>query len=253
MKYVRFETKDQQVKYGVLNDEVINVVKGIIYEQHTVTEEKYLLSDVKLLAPVEPSKVLCIGFNYLDHAKEFGSPVPTEPLFFLKPSTSVIGPQEKIIYPPQTENLHYEAELAIIIGKRAKNVSRAEALGYVFGYTAGNDITARDLQKKDNQWSRAKGFDTFCPLGPWVETEVVNPDNLDIMLTLNGKIRQKSNTHNFAFICADLIEYLSSNMTLLPGDAIMTGTPSGIGSMAVGDIVEVTIQNIGTLQNTISR
>jgi len=253
MKYVRFATQDGTTRYGVIQDEMIKLVNGDIFSGHEITDKRYPLEEVKLLAPVEPSKVLCIGLNYVDHAQEFGSPIPPEPLLFLKPSTSVIGPQESIIYPPQTENLHYEAELAIVIGKRAKNVPRDKALEHVFGYTVGNDITARDLQKKDNQWARAKGFDTFCPLGPWIETDVGDPNNLDIMLELNNEIRQKSNTNNLAFKCEDLIEYLSSIMTLLPGDVILTGTPGGIGAMQVGDQVAATIQNIGTLLNTVSR
>jgi len=252
MKYLRFETEDRQVKYGVMNEGKINVVQRSIFDTHRITDEQYSLDTVKLLAPVEPSKVLCIGLNYIDHAKEFGSPIPVEPLLFMKPPTSVIGPDEQIIYPPQTKNLHYEAELAIVIGKKAKNISRENAFDYVFGYTIGNDITARDLQKIDSQWVRAKGFDTFCPLGPWIETEVGDPDNLDIQLTLNGEVRQQSNTSNFVFKCADIIAYLSSLMTLLPGDVILTGTPAGIGAMQVGDKVEATIQNIGTLENTIA-
>lgn len=229
----------------------MKVVQGSIFQDHTITNEEHTLHTVKLLAPVEPSKILCIGLNYIDHAQEFGKPVPPEPLLFLKPSTSVIGPNENIVYPPQTQNLHYEVELTIIIGRIAKNVKRAEALGYVFGYTVGNDITARDLQSKDSQWSRAKGFDTFCPLGPWVETEIHNQDNLKIELYLNGEIRQQSNTDNLVFKCADLIAYLSSIMTLLPGDVILTGTPGGIGSMQPGDIVEAYIEGIGTLKNTV--
>ncbi len=252
MRYVRFETKTSEKKYGVLIEDKVKVVQGSIFEDHTISEEKYLLETVKLLAPVEPSKVLCIGLNYIDHAEEFGKPVPPEPLLFLKPSTSVIGPNERIIYPPQTQNLHYEVELTMVIGKIAKNVKRSEALGHVFGYTVGNDITARDLQKKDNQWSRAKGFDTFCPLGPWVETEIENPDNLKIELYLNGETRQQSNTHNMVFKCAELIEYLSSIMTLLPGDVILTGTPGGIGAMQPGDLVEAYVEGIGTLKNVVA-
>lgn len=252
MKYVRFETKTGEKKYGVLRDDKIKVVEGSIFEDYRITDEAYSIHTVQLLAPVEPSKVLCIGLNYVDHAKEFGKPVPSEPLLFLKPSTSVIGPEENVIYPSQTQNLHYEVELAIVIGKSAKNVKSSEALEYVFGYTVANDITARDLQSTDSQWSRAKGFDTFCPLGPWIETDVKNQDNLDIKLYLNGEMRQNSNTNNLAFKCADLIEYLSGIMTLLPGDVILTGTPGGIGAMQPGDKVEAYVERIGTLVNTIA-
>lgn len=252
MKYVRFETKSGEKKYGILRDNKIQVIQGSIFGDYSLTQEVYSIDTVRLLAPVEPTKVLCIGLNYVDHAKEFGKPVPSEPLLFLKPSTSVIGPEENVIYPPQTQNLHYEVELAIVIGKSAKNVKNSEALEYVFGYTVANDITARDLQSTDNQWSRAKGFDTFCPLGPWIETEVKNQDNLDIKLYLNGEMRQNSNTSNLAFKCAELIEYLSGIMTLLPGDVILTGTPGGIGSMQPGDKVEAYVEKIGTLTNTIA-
>lgn len=253
MKYTRFKTPDNVVKYGVVEGNSVKAVEGNVFGEHKITDEKYDLKSVKLLAPVEPSKVMCIGLNYSDHAKEFGKPIPAEPLLFLKPSTSVIGPNDNIIYPPQTQNLHYEAELVIVIGKKAKNVSREEAFNYVFGYTIGNDITARDLQSKDNQWGRAKGFDTFCPLGPWVETEIEDPDNLDIKLVLNGEVKQNSNTSNLVFKCAELIEFLSGIMTLLPGDVIMTGTPGGIGPMQVGDKVEAYIEKIGTLVNTIAK
>lgn len=252
MRYARFVTPQKEVKYGVVQGTTVKVVEGDIFSKHILTNEQFELADVKLLSPVEPSKVLCIGLNYSDHAKEFGRPIPEEPLLFLKPSTSVIGPEEYIIYPPQTTNLHYEAELAIVIGKAAKNVKMEEAYGYVFGYTAGNDITARDLQSKDNQWSRCKGFDTFCPLGPWIETDIKDPNNLDIKLTLNGELRQDSNTSLLFFKCAELIVYLSSIMTLLPGDVILTGTPAGIGAMVPGDKVEVYIEGIGSLVNTVT-
>lgn len=227
--------------------------KGVHFiRKHKITEDVYSVDAVRLLAPVEPSKVVCVGLNYVDHAKEFGMPIPSEPLLFLKPSTSIIGPEDNIIYPPQTQDLHYEVELALIIGKIARNISKQEALKYVFGYTVANDITARDLQNKDNQWTRAKGFDTFCPLGPWIETKISNQDNLQIELYLNGKLRQQSNTKNLAFDYADLIEYTSSIMTLLPGDVILTGTPGGVGAMKPGDKVEAYVENIGILRNIVA-
>lgn len=253
MKFVRFETKDKSVKYGILTNNVVKEVEGSIFDNPKTGNVEYPLDSIRLLAPVEPSKVLCIGLNYHDHAKEFGLAVPPQPLLFMKPPTSVIGTQENIIYPPQTQNLHYEVELAVVMGKEAKNIPRDKALSYVFGYTVGNDITARDIQNKESQWTRAKGFDTFCPLGPWIETEIDDPDNLDLRLVLNGEQKQKSNTANFVFKTAELIEYLSSIMTLLPGDVIMTGTPGGIGAMKVGDRVEATVQGIGTLTNIISK
>lgn len=253
MKYVRLETPLKTCCYGVVEGEKVRVIKGDIFSSDIpqLTDKQYTLQDVKLLSPVEPSKVLCIGLNYIDHAQEFGKPIPLEPLLFLKPPTSVIGPQAEINYPPQTANLHYEAELAIVIGKKAKNVKKEDASAYILGYTAANDVTARDLQQKDGQWSRAKGFDTFCPLGPWIETALKDPDNLDIKLTLNGETRQQSNTSMLVFKCAELVEYLSGIMTLLPGDVILTGTPGGIGAMEPGDRVEVHIEGIGSLVNTV--
>ncbi|RJE49327.1 MULTISPECIES: fumarylacetoacetate hydrolase family protein [unclassified Dehalobacter] len=249
MRFLRFKDAENQVRYGVLTGQMIRYVKGDIFGVYEVTDQICSLEDVQLLAPVEPSKVLCIGLNYRDHAIEFGKPIPAEPLLFLKPSTSVIGPEENIVYPPQTQNLHYEAELAIVIGKKAKNVAQSKAVEYIFGYTVGNDVTARDLQHKDGQWSRAKDFDTFCPLGPWIETDVADPDNLAVKLTLNGEVRQKSNTKNLVFRCFELVEYLSAIMTLLPGDVILTGTPGGIGAMNPGDRVEADIEKIGVLRN----
>lgn len=252
MKFVRFEVVDRQVKYGILTESTINSVEGSIYHEYKITNEVYGIEQVKLLSPVEPTKIVCIGLNYRDHAEEFGKPIPAEPLLFLKPPSSVIGPKENIIYPPQTQNLHYEVELAMVIGKIAKNVSRQEAYSYIFGYTVGNDVTARDIQSKDGQWTRAKGFDTFCPLGPWIETEVSDPDHLAVKLILNGEVKQQSNTNNLVFKCSELIEYLSAIMTLFPGDVIMTGTPGGIGAMQIGDKVEAEIENIGTLENFVS-
>lgn len=253
MKYLRFRNKQQIIKYGVLRDNLIHVVDGSIFEDPLITNDTYPLESVRILAPVEPSKVLCIGLNYRDHAKEFGKPLPAEPLLFLKPPSSVIGPEDDIIYPPQTQNLHYEAELAIVIGKKAKNIARSSAPEYIFGYTVGNDVTARDLQHKDSQWSRAKGFDTFCPLGPWIETDIDDPGNLAVRLTLNGEIRQNSNTNNLVFNCYELVEYLSGIMTLMPGDVILTGTPAGVGAMDAGDKVEAEIENIGKLINHVAK
>ncbi|KUO64824.1 MAG: hypothetical protein APF84_18850 [Gracilibacter sp. BRH_c7a] len=253
MKYVRFQKADKTIKSGIVEGNSIKTVEGNIFGEHKVTDESYNLDDVKLLSPVEPSKLLCIGLNYSDHAKEFGKPIPEEPMLFLKPPTCVIGPEDNIMYPSQTQNLHYEVELVIVIGKEAKNVSEEKAFDYVFGYTVGNDVTARDIQFRDNQWGRAKGFDTFAPLGPWIETEIKDPDSLDVKLLLNGEVKQSSNTSNLFFKCANLISYLSGIMTLLPGDVIMTGTPGGIGPMQVGDKVEAIVDGIGTLKNYIAK
>lgn len=252
MKYVRFETPDTEVKYGFLEGEIIHAMKGSIFESLEIGTENYLLENVKLLAPVAPSKIICFGLNYQDHAEEIGESLPKEPMFFLKPPNSVIGHKESIIYPKQTQNLHYEVELAIVIGKTAKNISYHEAPDYVLGYTVANDLTARDLQEIDGQWGRAKGFDTFCPIGPWIETDVVDLNNLKMMLKVNGKVKQNSNTKNIYFNCYKLIEFVSQITTLYPGDVILTGTPGGVGPLQIGDKVEAYIESIGTLENTVT-
>jgi 2-keto-4-pentenoate hydratase/2-oxohepta-3-ene-1,7-dioic acid hydratase in catechol pathway len=208
------------------------------------------LGEVRFLPPCEPTKVVAVGLNYRDHAEEMQVALPEEPLLFLKPASSVIAHGENIVLPPQSARVDYEAELGIVIGKKAKNVSRSAAPDYILGYTCLNDVTARDLQSKDGQWTRAKGFDTFCPIGPWVVTDI-DPSDLAIGLYLNGKPRQQSRTSNLIFDCARLVEFISGVMTLFPGDVIATGTSSGIGPMKAGDTVEVRIDGIGSLQNRV--
>jgi 2-keto-4-pentenoate hydratase/2-oxohepta-3-ene-1,7-dioic acid hydratase in catechol pathway len=203
----------------------------------------------KVLPPVMPSKVVCVGLNYRDHAKELGFDLPKEPLIFLKPGSAVIGHLDNILYPEQSERVDYEAELAVVISGRCSKVSPEEVFNYILGYTCLNDVTARDLQIKDGQWTRAKSFDTFCPIGPCIETEISNPHNLDIRLVLNGEIKQSSNTSNLIFSVSELISTISHIMTLDEGDVIATGTPSGIGPMNRGDKVCVEIEGIGTLEN----
>ena len=197
---------------------------------------------------LKTSKVVAVGLNYKKHAEELGFSLPTEPIIFIKPATSIIGHLENIIYPPSVGQLDYEAELAIVIKKIAKNVKKENANEYILGYTCANDVTARDFQKKDGQWTRAKSFDTFCPLGPQIISDL-NPNNLEITLRLNGEIKQKSNTSDMIFSVAEIIEFVSSVMTLLPDDVIITGTPAGIGPMKKGDTVEVEIEGIGVLKN----
>lgn len=197
-----------------------------------------------------PSKIIAVGLNYKDHAKELGMDLPDEPVLFMKAPTSVIQPGEKIIYPLQTKNLHYEAELAVVIGKKCRNVTANEAKEYIRGFTCANDVTARDLQKKDGQWTRAKSFDTFCPLGPQL-VKNIDPNQLEIKLYLNGKLKQSSNTSNMIFKVEELVSFVSQIMTLLPGDVILTGTPPGVGPMQVGDVVEVEIEGIGKLNNQV--
>ena len=240
--------------FGVLNDQdSILVLRGDPIYSGIVPQDKSLkLSDVKLLAPVIPrSKVVCIGKNYADHAAEMDSVVPTEPIIFIKPNTSVIGPNETIIWPSMSERVDHEVELAIVIGRICKEVPAAKARDVIYGYTIANDVTARDLQKKDGQWSRAKGFDTFCPLGPWIETEFV-PKDQKITATLNGEIKQSSVLSEMIFKIPQIIEFVTNVMTLLPGDVILTGTPAGIGPMPAGASISVAIEGLGTLTNKVS-
>jgi len=240
--------------FGVLNDQdSILVLRGDPIYSGIVPQDKTLkLSDVKLLAPVIPrSKVVCIGKNYADHAAEMGSVVPTEPIIFIKPNTSVIGPNETIVWPKMSERLDHEVELAIVIGRICKEVPAAKAKDVIYGYTIANDVTARDLQKKDGQWSRAKGFDTFCPLGPWIETEFI-PGDQKITATLNGEVKQSSVLSEMIFKIPQIIEFVTNVMTLLPGDVILTGTPAGIGPMPAGDSISVAIEGLGTLTNKVS-
>jgi 2-keto-4-pentenoate hydratase/2-oxohepta-3-ene-1,7-dioic acid hydratase in catechol pathway len=200
----------------------------------------------ELRAPVCPSKIVCIGRNYASHAKELGNEVPSEPLMFFKPPSAVIGPEEVVVLRAESQNVEHEAELGVVVGKRASRVSRDEALSYVFGYTCVNDVTARDLQKKDGQWARAKGFDTFCPLGPWIETNL-DPSDLSIQCLVDGVVRQDSRTSHMLFDVATLISYVSRAFTLEPGDVIATGTPEGVGRMPEGSLVTVRIEHLGEL------
>ncbi len=199
-----------------------------------------------------PTKIIAVGLNYLDHAKELNMEIPEYPLIFMKPPTAVIGSGETIVYPSQTHELHYEGELGIVIGEKARNVPEKEARHYIAGYTCANDVTARDLQRIDGQWTRSKSFDTFCPLGPRIVKDI-DPTNLAIATRVNGLTKQKSNTNQMIFHASKLVSFISSIMTLLPGDVISTGTPPGVGELKVGDVVEVEIEGIGILRNTVGR
>ena len=249
MKYVRF-IKDGQIKYGVLKDDGITVLKGNFLYTKEETKEKVNLKDVRLLSPVSPSKALCIGLNYKAHITELEMNYPAKPVVFIKPSTSLLNPEEQIIRPEVSNRVDYEAELVVVIGKKAKNVKIEDAPSYVLGYTIANDVTARDMQDKNGQWTICKGFDTFMPLGPYVCDEV-DPNNLEIKSILNGKVMQQSNTSRLIFKIDYLISYLSSVMTLLPGDVILTGTPKGVSGMQRGDVIECVIENLGTLKNSV--
>lgn len=205
-------------------------------------------SDVKFLAPVLPSKVVCVGKNYADHAAEMNSDIPAEPLLFLKPSTSVIGPGETILTPRQSKMVHFEGELAVVIGRFCKDVPIERVSEVILGYTCANDVTARDLQQSDSQWARAKGFDTFCPLGPWIETEL-DVSDVTLKTFVGSDLRQSSSTSKLIFSVPQLVSYISAHMTLLPGDVILTGTPAGVGQIVDGDQVDVEIEGIGSLVN----
>jgi 2-keto-4-pentenoate hydratase/2-oxohepta-3-ene-1,7-dioic acid hydratase in catechol pathway len=211
--------------------------------------EEYSLEEVELLAPAEPSKVVCIGLNYVEHAKELKMALPEEPIIFLKPSTAVIGPGAEIVMPPSSSQVDYEGELAVVIKERCRNVSAREADEYILGYANFNDVTARDLQRKDGQWTRAKSFDTFAPMGPYIVD--LDPSSLKIETRVNGIVRQKSSTSDLIFSVPELIEFVSGIMTLLPGDVIATGTPPGVGSLEAGDVVEVEVEGLGTLRNEV--
>ncbi|HEU5420219.1 MAG TPA: fumarylacetoacetate hydrolase family protein [Streptosporangiaceae bacterium] len=215
------------------------------------TGARYPVADVRLLAPVLPSKVVAIGKNYAAHAREMGGEPPDEPMIFLKPSTAIAGTMDPIVRPVQlSKRVDYEGELAVVIGRLCKNVPQDRAADAIFGYTCANDVTARDLQSRDGQWARAKGFDTFCPLGPWIETEL-DADDLEISTTVNGEVRQRSRTSLLLHGVAALVSYVSAVMTLLPGDVLLTGTPDGVGPLEAGDQVAVSVEGIGTLSNRV--
>ncbi|WP_067245790.1 fumarylacetoacetate hydrolase family protein [Microbacterium resistens] len=251
MKIARFSHNDG-IQYGIVDEQELVVLAGDpMFAGYETTGERIPLADAALLAPVIPrSKVVCVGKNYHDHAAEMGGVAPEEPLLFLKPNTSVIGPGDTIVRPALSERTEYEGELAVVIGRIAKNVRAENAADYVFGYTVGNDVTARDLQRKDGQWSRAKGFDTFCPLGPVIETEF-DPSSATIRTSVNGQTRQQAPFTDMIHSVGAIIEYASAVFTLLPGDVIMTGTPAGVGTFEAGDSVEVEVSGIGVLRNSV--
>jgi len=232
----------------VIEKETIREMEGDPFSHFHLTSRAKQIGEAKLLSPCLPSKIVALGLNYRDHAEEVKLPIPDKPLLFIKPSTSVIGPGEAILYPKMSKRVDYEAELAVVIGKVAKNVSEEQAADYILGYTCLNDVTARDLQPKDGQWTLSKSFDTFSPIGPWIVTDM-DPYQLEISSYLNGERRQHSNTKNLIFGPRQLVSFISWAMTLLPGDVIATGTPSGIGPMAIGDQIDVVIEGIGTLSN----
>lgn len=251
MKIARF-SHNEAITYGILDEKDLVVLAGDpLFAGYETTGERVPLADAVLLAPVIPrSKVVCVGKNYHDRAAEMGGVAPEEPLLFLKPNTAVIGPGDTIVRPALSERTEYEGELAVVIGRIAKNVKAADALDYVLGYTIGNDVTARDLQRKDGQWARAKGFDTFCPLGPVIETDF-DPASATIETRVNGEVRQHAPLTDMIHSVPAIIEYASAVFTLLPGDVILTGTPAGVGTFEAGDTVEVEITGLGILRSSV--
>jgi len=243
---------EAEALWGIVEGEEILTLMSSPFEGLEPGRERYSLSDVSLLAPVRPSKVVAIGWNYEGHIRELGSPFPSEPLIFLKAPSAMIGHNASILLPPESERVDFEGELAIVVGRKCRRISRKQARDVIFGYTALNDVTARDLQKKDGQFSRAKSFDTFCPAGPWIQTDL-DPTAVRVMTHVNGALRQDDNTSTMLFDPYYIVEYVSAVMTLEPGDLIATGTPSGVGPLSPGDEVTVTIEGIGALTSVVKR
>ena len=259
MRFVRFtEQASAQPRWGLLREGSVYPLAQAPYEESgrldveklPITGESLLLDDVTLCAPVEPSKIVCVGRNYAAHAAELGNEVPAEPLIFLKPPSALVGPGEAVVYPVLSERVDHEAELAVVIGKPARFLTVRDAERVIFGYTVANDVTARDLQKRDGQWTRGKGFDTFAPVGPWLDTDF-EPAGRIVRCIVNGETRQDGNTDHMIFSIADVLVYVSQFMTLLPGDLILTGTPSGVGPVLPGDVMTVDVAGLGSLTNPI--
>ncbi len=251
MRIVRYETQDgKKQKYGWLLDNKIGEIGGNIYGRYRRQEALTPLSDVRLIGPCEPGKIVCVGRNYVEHAKELGNETPKVPLLFLKPPSSVISNGETILLPPQSSQVEHEAELVAVVGKRGRHIAADDAKKHILGYTIGNDVTARDLQKSDTQWTRAKGFDTFCPFGPWIDTDF-DPSDSVITCRVNGQMRQMASTRDMIFNVGTLVAYISSVMTLEPGDLIFTGTPAGVNELKNGDVVEIEIEGLGSIKNPV--
>lgn len=252
MRIARF-SHQESIKFGIVDETELVVLKGDpLFAGFETTGERVSLADVALLAPVIPrSKIVAVGRNYRAHAAELGNDVPSAPMLFFKPNTAVIGPGDAIVRLPASERIDFEGELAVVIGRVAKDVPEEKALEYVFGYTIGNDVTARDLQKTDGQWARAKGFDTSCPLGPAIETEFDPRQPARLTTSVNGEVLQDAPITDLVFSVAEIIAYASAAFTLLPGDVILTGTPAGVGPLVAGDVVAVSIDGLGTLRNTV--
>jgi len=252
MRLLRFRHGDR-ISTGAIQpgSDTVQVIAGTFFEDPLPTGEEVSIDDVMLLAPVLPSKLVCVGKNYAAHAAEFGMAVPEEPLLFLKPSTAVIGPGDPIRLLPINDRTDYEGEMAVVMGRLAKNVRAEDASRFILGFTCANDVTLRDLQRTDDQWTKAKGFDGSCPLGPWIETSV-DPTDVFVETRLNGDVVQRASTSEMVFGVGALIEYITTFMTLLPGDVLLTGTPEGVGPVRSADVVEVEVEGVGTLRNGVT-
>lgn len=250
MRVVRFLLEGKE-HFGSLENNTVTLFDGNPIGGASLTERQVALGSCELLAPVQPSKAICIGMNYAAHAAEISQSVPDEPLMFFKPISAIVGPGQNIVLPHQSKQVELEAELTVVIGKTAKNISVADAADHIFGYTIANDVTARDLQFSDLQWARSKGFDTFCPLGPWIETEFT-PAGKKVLSRINGEVRQSATTTDMNFDVHTLVSYVSENVTLFPGDIILTGSPAGISKISQGDFVECEIEGIGVLSNPVA-
>lgn len=251
-RYVRVQTATASIYYGLLEaNRSVHVLDAPPWRKGERRNQVLEPESYELLAPCAPSKIVAVGKNYPNHAAEMGTPIPSEPLLFLKPSTTVLGPERGICYPPQSQQVDYEGELALVVGEHCSRCSPEEAQAKIWGYTIANDVTARDLQRRDGQWTRAKGFDTFCPLGPWIVREL-NPSS-KIQTFVNDQLKQSATIDQMVFAPSFLISYISQVMTLLPGDVILTGTPEGVGPLQVGDRVRVEIEGIGSLNNPVFR
>ena len=254
MRIARVALRDGGVTYGLIEGDEVWPLAGLPASSAVADQQRLgasiPLNGVRLLAPCQPSKIVCVGRNYAEHAAEHGAEVPQEPLIFLKPPSSLIGPGEAIVLSPLSQRVEHEAELAVVIGRRARNLTGDDAMACVLGFTVANDVTARDLQRRDGQWSRAKGFDTFCPLGPWIETDLDWQDQL-VTCSVNGAVRQQASTQVMVFDVPALLQYITAFMTLEPGDVVLTGTPSGVSPLAAGDEVSVEVSGIGLLVNPV--
>lgn len=250
MRFARF-SKNGQTMFGVVQKDSIKVLRSGLFDTPEYTGEEFALGEIQLLAPVQPGKLVCVGLNYRLHAEESGVPVPEEPMLFMCSPQAIIASAEAIVLDNDKDRIDFEAEIAIVVGRTCKNVLQDKARDYIFGYTCANDVSNRDLQRKDGQFTRAKSFDTYKPLGPWIETEL-DPDNVAIQLWQNKQLRQSSNTNDMIFPINRIFEFVSSIMTLNPGDVIITGTPSGVGPMEKGDVIEIEIEGIGRLSSIVA-